>query len=62
MFKLICNQNECANKDVIYYMPEATNPTMCGACKEDITPIKITQEEYELVFDYDPFATIEGGI
>jgi hypothetical protein len=37
-------------------MPEATNPSVCGGCKEDIIPIEMTQEEYDLVFDYDPFA------
>jgi len=31
---------------------------MCGGCKEDITPIEMTQEEYSQVFDYDPFAII----
>jgi hypothetical protein len=58
MFKAICIKDNCDNKDVVYYMPEATNPTMCGGCKEDITPIEMTQEEYDSVFDYDPFAVI----
>ena len=56
MLKLICNKEECANKNIPYYMKEATNPSMCGGCKEDITPIEMTQEEYDSVFDYDPFA------
>jgi hypothetical protein len=63
MYKIICNQNECANKDIVYYMPEATNPTMCGGCKSDLKPELMSQEEYDAVFDYDPFAKIEtiGG-
>jgi hypothetical protein len=62
MFKLICNKEECANKDIIYYIPDATNPSMCGGCKQDIVPVEMSQEEFDEVFDYDPFATIEGGI
>jgi hypothetical protein len=62
MYKLICNKEECTNKDIIYYMPDPTNPTICGGCKDTILPIEMTQEEYDSVFDYDPFATIEGGI
>jgi hypothetical protein len=58
MFKLICNEEECNNKDVVYYMTDASNPSMCGGCKEGITPIEMTQEEYDSVFDYDPFAII----
>ena len=56
MFKLICNQNECVNKNILYYIKEATNPSMCGGCKEDITPTEMTHEEYDSVFDYDPYA------
>jgi hypothetical protein len=58
MYKVICNKNECANKDAVYYIKEATNPTMCGGCKSDLTPELISQEEYDAVFDYDPFAEI----
>ena len=67
MFKLICDKNDCTNKDIVYYMKDATNPSMCGGCKENIAPIEMTQEEYESTFDYDPYANIEpiqnlGGI
>jgi hypothetical protein len=62
MLKLICNQNECANKNIPYYMKEATNPSMCGGCKQSIIPVEMSQEEFDVVFDYDPFATINGGI
>lgn len=58
MFKLICDKESCNNKNVVYYMPEATNPSMCGGCKKNISPTEITQEEYDSVFDYDPFAVI----
>jgi hypothetical protein len=58
MFKLICDKESCNNKNVVYYMPEATNPSMCGDCKENISPTEMTQEEYDSVFDYDPFAVI----
>ena len=53
MFKVICNNESCNNKDTVYYMREATNPSMCGSCKENITPTEMTQEEYDSVFDYD---------
>ena len=58
MFKLICEKENCNNKDVVYYMPEATNPTMCGGCKQDIVPVEMSQQEFDEVFDYDPFAVI----
>jgi hypothetical protein len=58
MFKLICNKQECANKDIVYYMPEATNPSVCGGCKSNLTPELMGQEEYDAVFDYNPFAVI----
>jgi hypothetical protein len=58
MFKLICDKNDCANKNILYYMKEATNPSMCGGCKENIIPTEMTQEEYNQVFDYDPYAII----
>jgi len=56
MFKTICKETDCANKDVPYYMPEISQKVMCGGCKKNITPIEMTQEEYDSVFDYDPFA------
>lgn len=55
MFKIICNEIVCDNKNIIYYMFEATDPTMCGGCKNNIKPIKMTKAEYEKIFDYDPF-------
>jgi hypothetical protein len=58
MLKLICNKTSCNNKDVVYYMIDATNPSMCGGCKQNIVPVEMTQEEYDAVFDYDPFAVI----
>jgi len=59
MFKIICKDFDCANKDITYYMPEASDPTMCGGCKTDIKPIKITKTEYDKVFDYDPYKVNE---
>jgi hypothetical protein len=58
MLKLICNKENCNNKDVTYYMPEATNPSMCGGCKQNIVPVEMSQQEFDDVFDYDPFAVI----
>lgn len=58
MHKVSCQNKSCINKDVIYYMPEATNPTKCGGCKSDLTPAKMSDKEYKEVFDYDPFAEI----
>jgi hypothetical protein len=39
-------------------MPDASNPTMCGGCKQGIVPIEMSQAEFDDVFDYDPFAVI----
>ena len=58
MFKLICDKNDCANKDVVYYTPEGEEKTMCGGCKDAVVPVEMTQEEYDAVFDYNPFAVI----
>jgi hypothetical protein len=58
MFKIICEKENCNNKDITYYMPDATNPSMCGGCKDAVVPVEMTQEEYDQVFDYDPFAII----
>ena len=55
MYKIICKTENCENKDIAYYIPEPTDPTMCGGCKTDIKPIKMTKTEYDKVFDYDPF-------
>lgn len=58
MFKLICYKESCINKNVVYYMFDISNPSMCGGCKDAIVPVEMTQEEYDAVFDYDPFAVI----
>ena len=58
MLKLICDRIDCANKDIVYYMKDATNPSMCGGCKQDIVPVEMSQQEFDEVFDYDPFAVI----
>ena len=60
MYKAICIKDNCDNKDVVYYIPEVEKQTMCGGCKKFITPTKMTQEEYDSVFDYDPFAKFES--
>lgn len=54
MYKVLCTQANCENKDIIYYLPTATNPTMCGGCKLEIKPKKMTETEFKQVFDYDP--------
>ncbi len=58
MLKLICDRIDCANKNIVYYMKDATNPSMCGGCKQDIVPVEMSQQEFDEVFDYDPFAVI----
>jgi hypothetical protein len=58
MFKIICDKENCNNKDITYYMPDATNPTMCGGCKDAVVPVEMSQAEFDSVFDYDPFAII----
>ena len=56
MFKILCKETDCVNKDITYYLPNATDPTMCGGCKNDIKPIKMSKTEFDKVFDYDPYA------
>lgn len=58
MFKLICDKEECLNKDIIYYMSDVSNPSMCGGCKQNIVPVEMSQAEFDDVFDYDPFTVI----
>jgi hypothetical protein len=55
MYKVICKNGECINKDVIYYFVETTELTICGTCKNEITLTKMTKTEYDKVFDYDPY-------
>jgi len=55
MFKVICLAENCANKNIIYYIPEPSNLTMCGGCKLNIIPIKMSNKEFNEVFDYDPY-------
>jgi uncharacterized CHY-type Zn-finger protein len=55
MYKIICKETECANKDVAYYMPEVNDKVICGGCKNNLTAKQMTETEYNKVFDYDPF-------
>lgn len=57
MFKVTCKNDDCVNKDLVNYIIEPTNPTMCGGCKTDLTPIEMTKKEFDKVFDYDVLAT-----
>jgi uncharacterized CHY-type Zn-finger protein len=56
MYKTICKESECANKDVPYYMPEINEIVICGGCKKELTAKEMTDTEYKKIFDYDPFA------
>ena len=53
MKKITCNENKCANKGVIYYMPIEEEKVMCGGCKSVIDAITMTDSEIETTFDYD---------
>jgi hypothetical protein len=57
MFEIICEKENCNNKDVIYYIPEPTDPTMCGGCKTNLKPIKMSKTKFDKVFDYNPYET-----
>jgi hypothetical protein len=61
MYKIVCVKEFCINKDIIYYMIEASSPTICGGCKVDLTPELMKQEKYDEVFDYDPLKIINPG-
>jgi hypothetical protein len=53
MFKLICNENKCANKAIPYYFPEVQESAMCGGCKAALLPIAMTEAEIAEIFDWD---------
>ena len=56
MYKFTCQENECVNKNVIYYLLKITEQVMCGGCKTFNSAIEMSQAEFDEVFDYDPFA------
>ena len=62
MYKFICQENQCSNKNVIYYLPQATDQVMCGGCKVLNSALKMSQAEFDEVFDYDPFAISPIGL
>jgi len=53
MYKLICNENNCANKGIQYYFPEVKESSICGGCKAAIVPIVMSDAEIAATFDYD---------
>ena len=55
MFKIICKETNCNNKDVPYYVPDVAENIICGGCKKELTAKQMTDTEYNKVFDYDPF-------
>ena len=57
MYKILCKETDCENKDQTYYVIEPTDPTMCGGCKTNIKPIKMSKTEFDKVFDYNPYET-----
>lgn len=59
MYKIICFEKECLNKNIIYYMIDTNEKVMCGGCKSIIDAIKMTEKEFNEVFDYDPFQKSE---
>ncbi len=62
MYKFVCYENDCANKSVIYYLPEVIDKVMCGGCKNFNSAIEMSQTEFDEVFDYDPYAQSSLGI
>jgi hypothetical protein len=57
MKKIICNAKDCANKDVVYFMPIEDEKVMCGGCKQIIDANKMSDSEIASTFDYDLNAT-----
>jgi hypothetical protein len=55
MFKFICKETNCANKGISYYFIETTEITICGGCKIELKATKMSQTEFDKVFDYDPY-------
>ncbi len=55
MFEVICKEKECANKNKIYYFMEVMERITCGACQKELTAAEMSKEEFDEVFDYDPY-------
>ena len=53
MKKIICKAKDCANKDVVYFMPIEDEKVMCGGCKVMVDAIIMTDTEIAETFDYD---------
>ena len=62
MYKFVCKEKDCANKNIIYYLPEVTSQVMCGGCKTFNSAVEMTKAEFDEVFDYDPFAISPIGL
>jgi hypothetical protein len=62
MYKAKCLENECINKDIVYYLPEVTEKVVCGGCKAILDAAEMSQQEFNQVFDYDPFAISPIGL
>jgi hypothetical protein len=56
MFRVICKNYECVNKNKIYYFIEIMDTITCGGCEKNIVAVEMSQQEYNDVFDYDPYA------
>ena len=55
MFKVICKDKECANKNEIYYFTQIDEIVICGGCKKELIATQMSQTEFDKVFDYDPY-------
>lgn len=53
MKKIICKAKDCANKDVVYFMPIQDEMVLCGGCKTMISAISMSEAEIASIFDYD---------
>jgi hypothetical protein len=62
MYKFVCEQKECPNKNIIYYILEKTEKVMCGGCKTYNFAIEVSQYEFDQIFDYDPYTQSTIGI
>ena len=59
MFKILCKEQNCNNKGIPYYFIEVSETVMCGGCKSELKSIKMSQTEFDKVFDYDPYKVSE---
>ena len=48
LVKVVCNNEECINAGIEYFLPEQTDDVMCGGCATMIPPVETVMEPPQL--------------